>query len=41
MWADATNSVASSGNYADGVAKGQAVKDKAGELMHTLGMKPS
>jgi len=39
MWTDATNSVANSDNYADGVAKAQAVKDKATELMHTLGIK--
>ena len=40
MWTDATNTV-SNGDYAGGVTKGQAVKDKATELMHTLGMKPS
>lgn len=38
MWTDANNAM-SSGNYADAVTKGQAVKDKATELMHTLGMK--
>lgn len=40
MWSDA-NSTVSSGDYAGAVTKGQAVKDKATELMHTLGMKPS
>jgi hypothetical protein len=40
MWTDANNAM-SSGNYADAVTKGQAVKDKATELMHTLGMKQS
>jgi hypothetical protein len=40
MWTDANNLV-SSGDYAGAVTKGQAVKDKATELMHTLGMKPS
>jgi len=40
MWSDANNTV-SSGDYAGAVTKGQAVKDKATELMHTLGMKPS
>jgi hypothetical protein len=40
MWTDANNTV-SSGDYAAAVTKGQAVKDKATELMHTLGMKPS
>jgi len=40
MWTDANNAV-SSGDYAGGVSKAQAVKDKAAELMHTLGMKPS
>jgi len=40
MWTDANNTV-SSGDYAGAVTKGQAVKDKATELMHTLGMKPS
>jgi hypothetical protein len=40
MWTDANNTVAS-GDYAGAVTKGQAVKDKAAELMHTLGMKPS
>ncbi len=40
MWTDANNAV-SSGDYAGAVTKGQAVKDKATELMHTLGMKPS
>jgi hypothetical protein len=39
MWTDANNTV-SSGDYAAAVTKGQAVKDKATELMHTLGMKP-
>ena len=40
MWSDANNTV-SSGDYAGAVTKGQAGKDKATELMHTLGMKPS
>jgi hypothetical protein len=40
MWTEANNTVAS-GDYASAVTKGQAVKDKATELMHTLGMKPS
>jgi hypothetical protein len=40
LWSDA-NSTVSSGDYAGAVTKGQAVKDKATELMHTLGMKPS
>jgi hypothetical protein len=40
MWSDANNTV-STGDYAGAVTKGQAVKDKATELMHTLGMKPS
>lgn len=40
MWTDA-NSTLSSGDYAGAVTKGQAVKDKATELMHALGMKPS
>jgi hypothetical protein len=38
MWSDANNTV-SSGDYAAAVTKGQAVKDKAAELMHSLGMK--
>jgi hypothetical protein len=41
MWAEATNTVANEDNYAGAVAKGQAVKDKATELMQALGMKPS
>jgi hypothetical protein len=40
MWTEANNTVAS-GDYAGAVTKGQAVKDKATELMHALGMKPS
>jgi hypothetical protein len=40
MWTDANNTV-SSGDYAAAVTKGQAVKDKATELMNKLGMKPS
>jgi hypothetical protein len=40
MWSDA-NSTESTGDYAGAVTKGQAVKDKATELMHTLGMKQS
>ena len=38
MWNDA-NTAVSSQDYAGGVTKAQAVKDKATELMHTLGMK--
>lgn len=38
MWSDATSAV-SNADYAGAVQKGQAVKDKATELMHTLGMK--
>ncbi len=40
MWTDATNAV-SSEDYAGAVSKGQAVKDKATELMQTLQIKPS
>jgi hypothetical protein len=40
MWTDANNQV-SSGDYAGAVTKGQAVKDKATELMQSLGMKSS
>jgi hypothetical protein len=40
MWSDASNTE-STGDYAGAVTKGQAVKDKATELMHTLGMKQS
>jgi hypothetical protein len=40
MWTDANNTV-STGDYASAVTKGQATKDKATELMHALGMKPS
>ncbi len=40
QWTDANNAV-SSGDYAGAVSKGQAVKDKAAELMKSLGMKPS
>jgi hypothetical protein len=40
MWTDASNTQ-STGDYAGAVTKGQAVKDKATELMHTLGMKQS
>ncbi len=40
LWADASNTE-STGDYAGAVTKGQAVKDKATELMHTLGMKQS
>jgi hypothetical protein len=39
MWTDANNQV-STGDYAGAVTKGQAVKDKATELMQSLGMKP-
>jgi hypothetical protein len=38
MWTDANNTV-STGDYAGAVTKGQAVKDKATELMKSLGMK--
>jgi hypothetical protein len=40
MWTEANNTV-STGDYATAVTKGQAVKDKATELMHVLGLKPS
>ena len=40
MWTDANNTVAT-GDYAGAVTKGQAVKDRATELMHALGMKSS
>ena len=40
MWKDADDTM-SGGDYAGAVTKGQAVKDKATELMHTLGMKQS
>jgi hypothetical protein len=40
MWSDASNTE-STGDYAGAVTKGQVVKDKATELMHTLGMKQS
>ena len=40
LWTDANNTV-STGDYAGAVTKGQAVKDKAAELMRTLGMKTS
>jgi len=36
-WTDASNS-ATSGDYATAVSKGQAVKDQASQLMHSLGM---
>jgi hypothetical protein len=39
-WTEATNAVANA-DYAGGVAKGQAVKDKAAEIAHELGMTPS
>jgi hypothetical protein len=39
MWTDANTQVAT-GDYAGAVAKGQTVKDKATELMQSLGMKP-
>jgi hypothetical protein len=35
-WTEATDAVAK-GDYADGMAKGQAAKDKATEIMHELG----
>lgn len=38
-WADATNA-SSSGDYTTAMAKAGAVKDKAAELMKSLGMKP-
>ena len=40
QWNDA-NSAVSNADYSGAVAKGQAVKDKASELMHSLGMKTS
>jgi hypothetical protein len=40
MWTDANNTV-DTGDYAGAVTKGQAVKEKATDLMHTLGIKPS
>jgi hypothetical protein len=40
MWTEANNTVAS-GDYAGAVTKGQAVKNRATELMHALGLKPS
>jgi hypothetical protein len=40
LWTEANSTVAS-GDYAGAVTKGQAVKDRATELMHALGMKPS
>jgi hypothetical protein len=39
-WADATNASAS-GDYTTAMAKAQAVKDKATELMKSLGMNPA
>jgi hypothetical protein len=41
MWTDATNAVANQDDYAGGITKGQAVKDKATQIMQTLGMKTS
>ena len=38
-WADATNA-SSSGDYTTAMAKAQAVKDKAAEIMKSLDMKP-
>ena len=38
-WGDATNASAS-GDYTTAMAKAQAVKDKATELMKSLGMTP-
>jgi hypothetical protein len=40
MWNDA-NAAMSNADYPGAVAKAQAVKDKASELMHSLGMKAS
>lgn len=40
LWTEATGAVAS-GDYAAAVTKGQEVKDKAAELMRSLGMKQS
>ncbi len=40
MWTDATTAV-SNEDYTGGVTKAQAVKDKATEVMHSLGMKTS
>ena len=39
-WADATNA-SSSGDYTTAMAKAQAVKDKAAEIMKSLGMNPA
>ena len=39
-WTEATGAAAN-GDYAGGVAKGQAAKDKATEIMHELGMTSS
>jgi len=39
-WSEATDAVAKE-DYAGGVAKGQAAKDQATEIMHTLGMTSS
>jgi hypothetical protein len=36
-WSDASNA-ATSGNYAAAVSKGQAVRDQASQIMHSLGM---
>jgi hypothetical protein len=41
MWTDATNAVANQDDYAGAITKGQAVKDKATQIMQTLGMKAS
>jgi hypothetical protein len=37
MWSDASNA-ASSGDYTTAMSKAQAVKDKASEIMKSLGM---
>lgn len=39
-WSDATNA-SSSGDYTTAMAKAQAVKDKAAEIMKSLGMNPA
>ncbi|HEV2227819.1 MAG TPA: hypothetical protein VGR86_02590 [Steroidobacteraceae bacterium] len=39
-WSDATNA-SSSGDYSTAMAKAQAVKDKAAEIMKSLGMNPA
>jgi chromosome segregation ATPase len=40
-WTEATNAVANQDDYVTAVAKAQQVKDKATQMMQTLGIKPS